>query len=169
MVLPFKIKLKKDCTKNASVVQDLCSISEMVKPSSKIKLLYSKIAAMWHVQVKSPTHYFGSFLIQTNLRGTQLCCLLLDSNTFQDHFKIARALPQLHKSCEIFYRSNLRWPAAFLDTEKNRLQVWCYKNSSWSGCFNAYMNQKNTKNNLTILPQITDSFLLDHRTPSTFC
>ena len=70
MVLPFKIKLKKDCTKNASVVQDLCSISEMVKQSSKITLLYSKIAAMWHVQVKSPTHYFGSFLIQTNLRGT---------------------------------------------------------------------------------------------------
>ena len=68
MVLPFKIKLKKDCTKNTSV--HLCSISEVVKPSSKMTLLYSKIAAMWHVQVKSPTHYFGSFLIQTNLRGT---------------------------------------------------------------------------------------------------
>ena len=60
MVLPFKIKLKKDCTKNASVVR-LCSISEVVKPSSKMTLLYSKIVAMWHVQVKSPTHYFGSF------------------------------------------------------------------------------------------------------------
>ena len=81
MVLPFKIKLKKDCTKNASV--HLCSIdailllgvitseiSEVVKPSSKMILLYSKIAMMWHVPVKSPIHYFGSFLIQTNLRGT---------------------------------------------------------------------------------------------------
>ena len=69
MILPFKIKLKKDCTKNAFLVH-LCSISEVVKPSSKMTLLYSKIAAMWHVQVKSPTHYFGSFLIQRNLRGT---------------------------------------------------------------------------------------------------
>ena len=68
-VQPFKIKLKKDCTKTTSVVR-LCSISEVVKPSSNMTLLYSKIAAMWHVQVKSPTHYFGSFLIQRNLRGT---------------------------------------------------------------------------------------------------
>ena len=68
MVLPFKIKLKKDFTNNASV--HLCSISEVVKSSSKMTLLYSKIAAMWHVQVKSPTHYFGSILIHTNLRGT---------------------------------------------------------------------------------------------------
>ena len=131
MVLSFKIKLKKDCTRNASVVR-LCSISEVVKPSSKMTLLYSKIAAMWHVQVKSPTHYFGSILIHTNLRGTQLYCLLLYSNTLQGHFKIGRALPQLYKNCEIFYRSNSRWPAAFLGTEKSRLQVWCYKNSSWS-------------------------------------
>ena len=69
MVLLFNIKLKKDCTKYASVVR-LCSISEVVKPSSKMTLLYSKIVAMWHVQVKSPTHYFGSILIHTNLRGT---------------------------------------------------------------------------------------------------
>ena len=131
MTLPFKIKLKKDCTKNASVVH-LCSISEVVKPSSKMTLLYSKIVVMWHVQVKSHTHYFGSFLIQTNLRGTQLYCLLLCSNTYQDQFKIGRALPQLHKNCEIFYRSNSRWLAAFLNTEKSWLQVWCYKNSSWS-------------------------------------
>ena len=55
-------------TKNACV--HLCSISEVVKPSSKMTLLYSKIVAMWHVQVKSPTHYFGSILIHTNLRGT---------------------------------------------------------------------------------------------------
>ena len=131
MVLSFKIKLKKDCTKNASVVR-LCSISEVVKPSSKMTLLYSKIAVIWHVQVKSPTHYFGSFLIQTNLRGTQLYCLLLYTNTFQDHFKIGTALRQLHKNCKIFYKSNSRGLAAFFDTEKSRLQVWCYKNSSWS-------------------------------------
>ena len=131
MVLSFKIKLKKDCTRNASVVR-LCSISEVVKPSSKMTLLYSKIAAMWHVQVKSPTHYFGSFLIQTNLRGTQLYCLLLYTNTFQDRFKIGTALRQLHKNCKIFYKSNSRGLAAFFDTEKSRLQVWCYKNSSWS-------------------------------------
>ena len=43
MLLPFKIKLKKYCNKNASVVH-LCSISEVVKPSSKMTLLYSKIA-----------------------------------------------------------------------------------------------------------------------------
>ena len=60
MVLSFKIKLKKYCTKNASMVR-LCSISEVVKPSSKRTLSYSKRAAMWHVQVKSPTRYFGSF------------------------------------------------------------------------------------------------------------
>ena len=69
MVVPFKIRLKKDCTKNASMVH-LCSISEVVKASSKMTLLYSKIAAMWHVQVKSPTYYFGGLLIETNLRGT---------------------------------------------------------------------------------------------------
>ena len=59
MVLPFKIKLKKDCTNNAFL--DPCSISEVVKSSSKMTLLYSKIAAVWHVQVKSLAHYFGSF------------------------------------------------------------------------------------------------------------
>ena len=45
MVLTFKIKLKKDCTKNASVVR-LCNISEVVKPNSKMTLLYSKIVVM---------------------------------------------------------------------------------------------------------------------------
>ena len=54
MLLPFKIKLKKDCNKDASVVH-LYNISEVTKPNSKMTLLYSKIAAMWHVQVKSPT------------------------------------------------------------------------------------------------------------------
>ena len=112
MLLPFKIKLKKDRNKNAFVVH-LCSISEVVKPNSKMTLLYSKIVAMWHVQVKSPTHYFGSILIHTNLRGTQLYCLLLYSNILQGLFKIGRAVPQLHKNCEIFYRSNSRWLAYF--------------------------------------------------------
>ena len=131
MLLPFKIKLKKDCNKNASVVH-LYNISEVVKPNSKMTLLYSKVAAMWHVQVKSPTHYFRSILIHANLRRTQLYCLLLYSNTLWGLFKIGRTLSQLHKNCEIFYRSNSRWPTAFLGIEKSRSQVWCYKNSSWS-------------------------------------
>ena len=69
MLLPFKIKLKKDCNKDTSAVH-LYNISEVIKPNSKMTLLYSKRAAMWHMQVKSPTHYFGSILIHTNLRGT---------------------------------------------------------------------------------------------------
>ena len=35
---------------------------------------------MWQVQVKSPTHYFGTFLIQTNSRGTYItyyCTVIL--------------------------------------------------------------------------------------------
>ena len=78
MILPFRIKLKKYCCKNACV--DLSSISEVVKPGSKMTLLYPKIAAMWQVQVKSPTHHFGSFLIHTNSRGTYIiyyCTLVL--------------------------------------------------------------------------------------------
>ena len=46
MLLPFKIKLKKDCYKNASAVH-LYNISEVAKPYSKMTLLYSKIVAMW--------------------------------------------------------------------------------------------------------------------------
>ena len=43
--------------------------------------------------------------------------LFLCSSTFiQDRFKIGRALPQLHKSCETFYRSNSRWSKASFDT-----------------------------------------------------
>ena len=73
MVLPSRIKLKKDCTKNACVHP--CSISELVKPSRKMTLLYPKIAAMWQVQVKSHTHY----LIQTNQEKhtTYYCTLIL--------------------------------------------------------------------------------------------
>ena len=54
-VLHFTNKLKKDYTKNACA--HLFSISEVVQPSSKMTLSYPKIAAMWQVQVKSPTHY----------------------------------------------------------------------------------------------------------------
>ena len=115
MVLPFRIKLKKDCTKNASA--HLCSMSEVVKTSSKMTLLYPKIAVMWQVQVKLPTKYFGSFLIHANSRKTYY--LLLYPSTFQDHFEVARALPQLHKNCETFYRSNSRWPDASFGTEKS--------------------------------------------------
>ena len=37
-------------------------------------LLYSEIGVMWKVQVKSPTHYFGSFLIQANSIETYITC-----------------------------------------------------------------------------------------------
>ena len=78
MALPFRLKLNKGCTKIVCV--HLCSNGEVAKPSSKMTLWYSKIAVMWQVQVKSPTHYFGSFLIQTNSRRTYItyyCTLLL--------------------------------------------------------------------------------------------
>ena len=51
---------------------------------------------MWQVKVKSPTHYFGSFLIQTNSRRTYITVPYF----FQKRFKIVRALPQLHKNNE---------------------------------------------------------------------
>ena len=44
--------------------------------------------------------------------------LLLYSTTFQDRFKIERALPQLHKNYETFYGSNSRWPDSSFDTGK---------------------------------------------------
>ena len=53
---------------------------------------------------------------QPKLSGSyikKLYYLLLHSTTFQGCFKIGRALPQLHKSYEIFYRSNSRWLAMF--------------------------------------------------------
>ena len=80
--------------------------------------------------------------------------LLLYSNIFQGHFKIGRALPQLHKNCETFY-----------------IQVSCCKNSFWSiwgACTNIIKKDcihdaliyiyepKNTKNNLTGSQQIAD-------------
>ena len=57
--------------------------------------------------------------------------ILLYSTTFQDHFKIVRALPQLHQNYETFYMSNSRLLTTSFDTEKILPQVWCYKNSSW--------------------------------------
>ena len=68
---------------------------------------------MWQVQVKSLTYQFGIFLIQRNKKEQSLPY----STTFQDHFKIVRALPQLHKNYKIFYRSNSRWCDAFFDPE----------------------------------------------------
>ena len=44
MVLPFKIKLKKGHTQNTFV--HLCSISEVIKPTSKMTLLHPKKEAM---------------------------------------------------------------------------------------------------------------------------
>ena len=45
MTLPFRIKLKKSCTKTVCV--HLFSNAEVLMPSSKMTLCYSKIAAMW--------------------------------------------------------------------------------------------------------------------------
>ena len=131
MLLPFKIKLKKDCNKNAYVVH-LCSISEVVKPNSKITYYIQKQRRRAHANKITYTllwQYFNTYKFKRNVA---IYCLLLYSN-LQGHFKIGRALPQLYKNCEIFYRSNSRWPAAFLSTEKSQLQVWCYKNSSCLG------------------------------------
>ena len=64
---------------------------------------------MWQVQVKSHTHYFGTFLIQKNSRRTYInyyCTLLLFIGILKKG-----ALPQLHKNYETFYRPNSRWPA----------------------------------------------------------
>ena len=59
---------------------------------------------MSQVQVKSPMYYFGSFLIQKNKEDT-----LLYSTTFQDHFKIVRALPKETKSMKHFTDQILKW------------------------------------------------------------
>ena len=55
----------------------------------------------------------------TNKFKKNIYCLSLYSTTFQDHFKIGRALPQLHKNYETFYRSNSRCPDVCFDTEKD--------------------------------------------------
>ena len=47
----------------------------------------------------------------TNKFKKNIYYLLLHSTTFKGCFKIGRALPQLHKNYETFYRSNSRWPA----------------------------------------------------------
>ena len=71
--------------------------------------MISKNRTMWQVQVKSHTHYFGTFLIQKNSRRTYInyyCTLLLFIGILKKG-----ALPQLHKNYETFYRPNSRWPA----------------------------------------------------------
>ena len=78
------------------------------------------------MQVKSPTHYFDSFIIQQIFKKS-IYYLLLYSATFQDRFKIGRALSQLHKNYETFYRSNSRWPGASFDTEKSRPSILLQK------------------------------------------
>ena len=47
----------------------------------------------------------------TNKFKKNIYYLLLHSTTIQGCFKIGRALPQLHKNYETFYRSNSRWLA----------------------------------------------------------
>ena len=69
----------------------LCSISEVVKPSSKMTLLYPKIASMWQVQINFCTLLWQFF--NTHKLKRNIYYLLLYSNTFQDRFKIGRALP----------------------------------------------------------------------------
>ena len=121
--------MKKDFTKNACV--HLCSIWEVVKPSSKMTLISrnsSYVAGASKITYTLLWHFFN-----TNKFKRNIYYLLLYCNTFlQDCFKIGRALPQLHKHCETFYRSDSGWPNASFDTEKGQLQVWCYKYSSWS-------------------------------------
>ena len=54
----------------------------------------------------------------TNKFKKNIYYLLLYSTTFQDHFTIGRALPQLQKGYETFYRSNSRQTDASFDTKK---------------------------------------------------
>ena len=53
--------------------------------------------------------------------------LSLYSTTFQGHYKIGRALPQLHKNYETFYSSNSRWLDASFNTKKSRLRYGATK------------------------------------------
>ena len=93
--------------------------------------------------------------------------LLLYSNIFQGHFKIGRALPQLHKNCETFY-----------------IQVSCCKNSFWSiwgACTNIIKKdcihdaliyiwtKKHKKQPYRFTANCWQSFLFHHRIPSTSC
>ena len=89
--------------------------------------MISKTKAAWQVQVKSPTHCSGSFLIQKHQRSAMHISVLYA--TFQNCFKVVRALPQLRKRYETFYKSNSRWRDAFLNPEKSQSQVWCYQNN----------------------------------------
>ena len=117
-----------------------------------------KTKVAWQVQAKWTTHCFGSFLMQKHERSAMHISDIYA--TFQNCFKVVRALPQLHKRYETFYKSNSGCLDAFLDTEKIQSQVWCYQNSSWSiwgactkvilkglysWCLNASVHHKNTK------------------------
>ena len=129
MVLSFRIKLKKDCTKNACA--HLCSIWEVVKPSSKMRIISRNSGYVAGASKITYTLLWQFF--NTNNFKRDIYYLLLYSITFlQDRFKIGRALPQLHKNCETFYRSNSRWSNASFDWKKPAWEVWCCKNSSWS-------------------------------------
>ena len=105
------------------------------------------------VQVKSPTHYFGSFLIKFK---KNIYYLLRDSTTFQGCLKIGRALPQLHKNYETFYRSNSRWPATSPSILKkaglrySATKTHLGQKGLYSRYFNAYMNQKTQKTTLPV-------------------
>ena len=112
--------------------------------------------------------------------------LLLYSNTFlqlQDCFKIGRALPQLHKNCETFCRSNSRWPNASFDWKKPAsgmvlqkfilVNLRCLdkdnlKRTVFTQCFNAYMNQKTQKTTLPVCCKSLTKFFFA-LSPSTSC
>ena len=74
--------------------------------ASKIMYMHTTLAVININKFKKNIHY-----------------LLLYSTTFQDRHKIGRALPQLLKNYETFYRSNSRWPDGLFDTEKSWPQV----------------------------------------------
>ena len=109
MVLSFRIKFKKDCTKNACA--HLCSIWEVVKPSSKMRIISRNSGYVAGASKITYTLLWQFF--NTNNFKRNIYYILLYSITFlQDRFKVGRALPQLHKNCETFYRSNSRWVSA---------------------------------------------------------
>ena len=123
IILPFRIKLKKGYTKNACT--HLCSIAEVAKPSNKMTLWYWKIATMAGASKITSTLLWQFF--NTNKFKKNMYCLSLYSTTFQDHFKIGRALPQLHKNYETFYSLNTRWPDGSFNTEKSQLRYGATK------------------------------------------
>ena len=78
MALPFRIKMKKGCTKVICV--HLCSNAEVAKPSSKMTLWCPKIAGDVAGASKITCTLHWQFLIQTNSKRTYItyyCTLLL--------------------------------------------------------------------------------------------